>query len=262
MTHQQIKNCVEACIACATSCNHCAVSCLEEENVKNLTKCIKLDLECAAMCKAVAELLNIEGAYSKELCQLCVAICNACAEECEKHAKMGMEHCEECAEACRACAKETMAIYQELEAQDHASEENQRFLVTSEECAIFSRVAAELLSLKSSYANQLLEINASACHAASEDLQNHSAMRLEHSNSHATIAKEAHEELKNQDKGEKTDDPVLPKQELHKNSKKHSSALLAASVWRSPTDHARSHVNFDVRGRRSRITNTGPFFTI
>jgi hypothetical protein len=259
MTHQQIKNCVDACIACATTCTNCAISCLEEENVKNLTSCIRLDLECGAICKAAAELMSIEGAYSKELCQLCAAICNACAEECEKHAAMGMEHCKECAEACRACAKETMAIYQALEAQDQGAKEKQSFLVTQEECAIVSRLTAELISLKSSYAKQISEINATVCHAAAEDLHENTTLEMEHCNACANTAKEAHEHLAGPTEKEQ---PKAAQDELNKNNKKHSSALLAASVWRSPSRAARSHVDRDVRGRRSPFTNAGPFISL
>lgn len=262
MTHQQIKKCVDACIACATTCNHCAVSCLEEENVQHLTKCIRLDLECAAICKAAAQLMSIEGAYSKELCQLCAAICNACAEECEKHAEMGMEHCKECAEACRACAKETMTIYNALEAQEQEAKEKQHFLVTQEECAIVSRATATLISLKSSYAVQLSEINTNVCHAATEDLHRHAVLEMEHCSACATVAKEAHENLVGQNKKEDKEKPAVQQSELERHTKKHSSALLAASVWRSPSQSARSHVDRDIRGRRSPFTNAGPFISL
>lgn len=262
MTHQQIKNCVDACIACATTCNYCAISCLEEENVKNLTNCIRLDLECAAICKAAAELMSIEGAYSKELCQLCAAICNACAAECEKHVAMGMDHCKECAEACRACAKETIEIYQALEAQEQEAKEKQHFLVTQEECAILSSLTAELISLKSSYAKQISEINANACHAVAEDLHGNTTSEMEHCNACATTAKEAHEHLTGQDETTEKEQPKAAQDELNKNNKKHSSALLAASVWRSPSASARSHVDRDIRGRRSPFTNAGPFISL
>ena len=261
MTHQQLKQCIDACIACATTCNHCAISCLEEQEVQNLTKCIRLDLECAAICKAAAELMSVESTFSKDLCQLCAAICNACAEECEKHAAMGMDHCRECAEACRACAKETMEIYEELESFAQETK-HQRWSVTRDECAIASKVAAELISLNSSYATQILKINESICNTAAKDLRDQAAVEMDQCNASTAVAKEAHQELKNQDKQGEKEKSVLAKDDLHKSRKKHSSALLSASVWRSPTEHASSHVNFDVRGRRGRITNTGPFFTI
>jgi len=87
-------------------CNQCASSCLEEKDVTSLKECIRMDLECAAICRATAEIMTMDGKYIDALCQICADICTACAEECERHAKMGMEHCRVCAEACRQCAEE------------------------------------------------------------------------------------------------------------------------------------------------------------
>lgn len=261
MTNQQIKNCVDACIACAITCTHCAISCLEEKEVQKLTKCIRLDLECAAICKAAAELIREGSAYAKELCQLCATICIACAEECDKHADMGMEHCRECADACRSCAKETMEIYHKLETHSQNTKD-QHWSVSQDECAIVSRVASELISLRSAYATQISKINASVCNAASNDLRDHAAIEMQHIDECNSVAKKAHQELTDNDNPDEKDKSNLSKDELHKINNTHSSALLGASVWRSPTAHARSHVDLDVRGRRSRITNTGPFFTI
>ncbi|MGY3053118.1 hypothetical protein ACVWYG_001315 [Pedobacter sp. UYEF25] len=260
MTPKEIKNCVDACIACATTCTDCAVSCLHEREIKYLTKCIMLDWECAAICKAAAKLMSMESAYSKEICQLCATICNACADECEKHVAMGMEHCKACAEACRACAKETMGIYEKLDAQDQETK-SQRWFVTDDECAIVSEVTAELISLKSAYATKISEINAKICKSAAEDLESHAAMEMEHCERCASVAEEVHEELKKQDKAEK-EFTVLPEDESQKNSKEHSAALLAASVWRSPSRHASSLINHDVRGRRNPFANTDTFYSL
>jgi len=87
-------------------CNQCATSCLDEKEVDKLRACIKLDLECAAVCRATAEIMEMDGKYVDAFCQLCADICTSCAEEGDKHAAMGMEHCRICAEACRQCAEE------------------------------------------------------------------------------------------------------------------------------------------------------------
>jgi len=87
-------------------CHQCASACLEEKEVESLKVCIRLDLECAAVCRSTAEIMMMEGSYVDTFCQLCADICTACAEECEKHTQMGMEHCRVCAEACRQCAEE------------------------------------------------------------------------------------------------------------------------------------------------------------
>lgn len=105
MSHQQFKDCIDACVACAVACSHCAAACLIEEKVNLLNRCIQLDLECAAICRSATEVMSLGSAYSVHLCRICADICTVCAEECEKHASMGMEHCRECAEACRRCAR-------------------------------------------------------------------------------------------------------------------------------------------------------------
>jgi hypothetical protein len=83
MSHQKFLDCIRACMACAVACKHCATECLNEEQVKHLARCIKLNLECAAICRAAAEVMSLGSDYS---------------------IAMGMEHCAQCAEACRACA--------------------------------------------------------------------------------------------------------------------------------------------------------------
>lgn len=91
-------------------CNQCASACLEEKDIASLRECIKLDLECAAICRATSEIMTMDGQYVDALCQICADICTTCAEECERHAKMGMEHCRVCAEACRQCAEECIHV--------------------------------------------------------------------------------------------------------------------------------------------------------
>jgi hypothetical protein len=93
---------------CARICEMCAASCLSENDVKMLTKCIKLDLDCAEICKTTATLLQRDSEVSDSILNIYVEICRKCAEECEKHASK-MNHCKECAEACRRCEQECLA---------------------------------------------------------------------------------------------------------------------------------------------------------
>lgn len=93
-------------MACAVACNQCATSCLQEEDVDMMAKCIQTDLECAAICRSAAELMSLNSSYSTIICNICADACYNCAQECENHAEMGMEHCRICAEACRICADE------------------------------------------------------------------------------------------------------------------------------------------------------------
>ena len=103
MSHEKNKIVIDALNKCIAECNHCTTACLDEENVKMLTQCIKLDIDCAAICTLTASLLARGSEHGKHLMKECIEVCNACAEECEKHAHHH-EHCKQCASACRACA--------------------------------------------------------------------------------------------------------------------------------------------------------------
>jgi hypothetical protein len=108
MSHEKYKPCIDACYACAIACEHCASEDLKEDHLKHMVECVKLDLECAAFCRAAAEIMSKGGQFVHELCELCAKVCDACAAECEKHSDM--EHCKTCAEACRTCATECRAM--------------------------------------------------------------------------------------------------------------------------------------------------------
>lgn len=234
---QQYKKCIDACIECATICNHCAVSCLEEKDVQYLTKCIRLDLECAVICRAAAELMSLNSRYSKEVCQLCANICEACAKICEQHANMGMEHCRQCAESCRNCAKETMQVYQTVEKQDKETKELSQRFVQQDECSVISRAASELVSLGSAYDKEISRLNAVICDAAAKQFEKHAKMGMEHCNKCAAIARKASQEMEKQDDKTKKSSP----KEVGKKKHKHSSALLAASMYRSPVNAVTSN---------------------
>jgi hypothetical protein len=103
MAHEQNKQLLDALNNCAAECNHCTAACLEEQDVAMLTKCIKLDIDCAAICTLTASLIARGSEHGQHLLKECAEVCNACADECEKHSHMA--HCKECAEACRSCAE-------------------------------------------------------------------------------------------------------------------------------------------------------------
>ena len=101
--YHQYKLCIEACLRCAAVCNHCAASCAKDEKANMMGRCIQLNMECAAICYAAAELMSVGSDKIKEICSLCAIMCDACAEECNKHENA---HCRECAEICTKCADE------------------------------------------------------------------------------------------------------------------------------------------------------------
>ena len=74
--------------------------------VAELTKCIRLDLDCADVCTVTLRVASRETEYdanvTRPLLEACVAAFRSCGDECERHAEMH-EHCRVCAEACRRC---------------------------------------------------------------------------------------------------------------------------------------------------------------
>ena len=76
MIQTKFQSCIEACLKCVAICNQCAIACLNEDDVAHVKKCIQLDLECAAICQAAANVLSLDGKFSKEICKLCADICN------------------------------------------------------------------------------------------------------------------------------------------------------------------------------------------
>lgn len=88
---------------CINHCNYCADACLDEENVKMMVQCIRIDRVCAEVCSTLNQILATDFGEAKDMVRYCMKICNSCAEECEKHT---MAHCKECAMACRNCIAE------------------------------------------------------------------------------------------------------------------------------------------------------------
>ena len=103
MSHKENQSLITVLNNCAAVCNHCITACLEEEDVKMLANCIKLDIDCAEICSLTAAFVVRGSAHASHLMAECADICNNCADECEKHSHM--EHCKECADACRICAE-------------------------------------------------------------------------------------------------------------------------------------------------------------
>lgn len=105
-TNDALIRCVEECYACASVCVACADACLGEDMVKQLTQCIRLNLDCADICAATGSLATRRTGSNEEIIKLmlqaCAAACRACGDECERHAGHH-EHCQICAQSCRRC---------------------------------------------------------------------------------------------------------------------------------------------------------------
>jgi hypothetical protein len=111
MPHEKYQSCIDACNDCSAQCEQCASACLDEDMVQELTRCIKLDLDCALICTMTAKLMSRDSEEATHICQHCAEVCRRCAEECRKH---DMSHCRQCAEACERCADECEKMVGEL----------------------------------------------------------------------------------------------------------------------------------------------------
>jgi hypothetical protein len=104
--NEVLARCIEQCFACALTCTSCADACLAEEQVQELVRCIRLNLDCADVCDATGRVLtrqtSSEPPLARSMLEVCAQACRVCAEECERHAHHH-EHCRVCAEACRRC---------------------------------------------------------------------------------------------------------------------------------------------------------------
>lgn len=103
---EQLARAVETLNECAAICTACADACLAEQHVQQLVRCIRLNLDCADICRTtnavLARLNEPDPNVLRSLLQTCQAICESCGSECEQHAQMH-EHCRVCAESCRHC---------------------------------------------------------------------------------------------------------------------------------------------------------------
>ena len=98
-TIDALSDCTEACIA-DTEAD------LNEPDLAEMVKCIRLCLNCADVCAATMGVVTRQAEYdpnvTRPLLEACVAICKSCGDECARHAPH-MAHCRVCEQACRRC---------------------------------------------------------------------------------------------------------------------------------------------------------------
>lgn len=108
-----LVECIEACNDCASACLSCADACIAENKGEMLMACIRLNLDCAALCTATSQVLSRatkpDWKVISATLRACEAACAACGAECDRHAQ-NMEHCRICAEACHACEASCRAL--------------------------------------------------------------------------------------------------------------------------------------------------------
>lgn len=95
--NQEIVNKI---LDCAAYCDNCAEACLHEDNVKQYIQCIKLNHDCADICRVTASALSRNSSESDGFLEFCAEISRKCADECNK---FEVDFCKECANICHEC---------------------------------------------------------------------------------------------------------------------------------------------------------------
>jgi hypothetical protein len=93
------NDCEQICAACVT---HCAtlVSQGKKEHLETLQTC----QDCAAHCRAAADIVARKGPFADLICTACAEACKRCGDACDKHKDDPMM--KKCTEECRRCEKE------------------------------------------------------------------------------------------------------------------------------------------------------------
>jgi hypothetical protein len=115
-----LVECVDACASCGMACTSCADACDgEKERLEELRRCVRLSLDCAAICFATASVLSRQLLPDENVFRLqaeaCEVACAACAAECARYAEMH-EHCRLCAETCRRCEEQCRRVVRQFSA--------------------------------------------------------------------------------------------------------------------------------------------------
>lgn len=105
MMSERYKECITACLECVKACHLCVAGDLKEDH--DMTQCIRLNIECAAICSATAKLMCMESEQAVALAKLCAELCKKCERECSGHTT---QHCIDCAKACHTCASICTAL--------------------------------------------------------------------------------------------------------------------------------------------------------
>jgi hypothetical protein len=70
---------------CSTLCNEFATECLNSNRVEDFYKSIFLNLDCADMCRALANVYVRGSGNARPLAKSCIELCEKCAQEVQQY---------------------------------------------------------------------------------------------------------------------------------------------------------------------------------
>ena len=79
-TNDALIRCIEGCYDCAQACTACADACLGEDTIKELTQCIRLNLDFADVCTAAGALASRRTGSDEIILK---SMIDACAQACQ-----------------------------------------------------------------------------------------------------------------------------------------------------------------------------------
>jgi hypothetical protein len=98
---QDMRRCVEECLACHRTCVTMASQhCLDVGGKHVEPRHFRLMLACAEICRTSAYFMELGTEFHKRTCAVCAKVCEECARSCEEIGDM-----DECVAACRRCAE-------------------------------------------------------------------------------------------------------------------------------------------------------------
>lgn len=116
-----LGECIEACMLCEFACVSCADSCLGQNSLELLCRCIRLNLDCADVCALTSQLVARASAAEPKLVQeqleICASLCAACGHECRRlsfahdQLKLCAHACNHCETLCRQAATQVSQLH-------------------------------------------------------------------------------------------------------------------------------------------------------
>jgi uncharacterized protein YuzB (UPF0349 family) len=73
---------LDALSRCIAACELCATACLQEDDVQMMVPCIRLDRDCADICRLTAAFIARGSDHARHVFKECLGICRKCAEAC------------------------------------------------------------------------------------------------------------------------------------------------------------------------------------